>query len=408
MKKLLFVFVALMVYSGGNLIAQADCSGGRYLDSLFSVDVTNDIVYGHNYNYLGIYSTLKMDVYQPHGDVAEKRPLIIIAPGGSFIFEDKQDYTTVTLCEKFASLGYVTVGMDYRVGVSLPTQAQFRTALYRATHDMRAVVRYFKQDAATVNTYKVDTSIIIVGGSSAGAITALHVGYLDKISEILSQDIDTTGMGGVEGLSGNQGYSSKVNYIVNLCGALGDTIFLEPGDIPVISMHGTNDNTVPYASGSALSIVPVDGSATIKIRADHVGVQNPFYSFIGADHVPYDSGSNATSYILYMDTTFTFIRDNLYNWICSGYTDINENNLPASITVSPNPFTDYTEIYSSLPLQNASLEIFDITGKEVFQLNNINDNRIIIHRSGMPAGIYFYKLSGQNKKPVSSGKLAIQ
>jgi len=285
MKKNYFLFFSFFFISLSQM-AQTDCSGGRYRDSLFMVEVLEDVVYGNNYNYLNINSTLRMDIYQPQSDVAIKRPLIIIAPGGSFVAENKQDYPTRILCRKFASMGYVAVGMDYRVGVLFPTQDQFRNALFRATHDMRAVVRYFRKDAATTNVYKVDTNIIIVGGSSAGAITALHVGYLDKISEILSQGIDTTGLGGVEGLSGSPGYSSKVNYIVNLCGAMGDTSFLEPGNIPVISMHGTNDNTVPYATGTALGIVKVDGSATIKIRADHIGIQNPFYSFKGADHVP--------------------------------------------------------------------------------------------------------------------------
>ncbi|HPS45544.1 MAG TPA: T9SS type A sorting domain-containing protein [Bacteroidales bacterium] len=405
MKKNDFLFFTFFFISL-SLMAQTDCSEGRYKDSLFKVDVIEDVVYGSNYNYLSINSTLRMDIYQPQGDVAKKRPLIIIAPGGSFVAENKQDYPTRILCQKFASLGYVAVGMDYRVGVLFPTQEQFRKALLRATHDMRAVVRYFRKDAATSNVYKVDTNIIVVGGSSAGAFMALHVGYLDKISEILSQEIDTTNLGGVEGLSGNPGYSSKVNYIVNLCGALGDTSFMEPGNIPVISMHGTNDNTVPYASGKAVGIIYVEGSATIKKRADNIGVQNPFYSFYGADHVPYDASLNLSSYELYMDTTFAFVRDHLYNWICGGSTIVTDYK-KETVKISPNPFHEYTEISAIVPFQNASLEIIDITGKSVARYENINDHKIIIHRKGLSNGLYLYKIYEHNILR-STGKLSIQ
>jgi hypothetical protein len=118
---------------------------------------------------------------------------------------------------------------------------------------------------------------------------------------------------------------------------------------------------------------------------------------------------NAISFVPYMDTTFAFIRDNLYPWVCETINNIPEiTNTALSITIAPNPFTDCTEMTTSLPLKNAHLLIFDITGKEVARFENINGNKISINRNGLTNGIYFYKLSGQDDQAISIGKLAIQ
>jgi len=411
MKKIIFFFIIIALNASASA-QQLDCSNGRYHDSLFAANITLNVNYGQNKTYLGVTQQLVMDIYQPQGDVATKRPLLIIAPGGSFVVESKSDYTTSTLCRKFATMGYVAVGIDYRVGVPSVSETQFIYAALRAEQDFRAAIRYFKKDAATSNTYKVDTNIIIEGGSSAGAFTALDVAYLKEISQ-LPVPIDTTVLGGIQGSSGNPGYTSNPNYVVSLCGAIADTGWIHSTDVPLITMHGTNDNIVPYAtdtiSVSGFKIMLVNGSASIKKRCDHIGLEDPFYTFIGAGHTPYDVDMNAISFVPYMDTTFAFIRDNLYPWVCETINNIPEiTNTALSITIAPNPFTDCTEMTTSLPLKNAHLLIFDITGKEVARFENINGNKISINRNGLTNGIYFYKLSGQDDQAISIGKLAIQ
>ena len=49
---------------------------------------------------------------------------------------------------------------------------------------MKASVRFFTKDAATTNTYKINPNKIFIGGYSAGAITALHYGYVNNESEL--------------------------------------------------------------------------------------------------------------------------------------------------------------------------------------------------------------------------------
>ena len=74
----------------------------------------------------------------------------------------------------------------------------------------------------------------------------------------------------------------------------------------------------------------------------------------------------------------------------------------------PNPF--YSEAVLSINndnlVSNASLYIYDMTGKVMRYQNNINTNTIIIKREDLTPGIYFYKLS-DDRHILSSGKFMI-
>ena len=88
MKKFTILFlltISISLFSN----AQVNCSGGRYIDSLFAVDTVKDVLYGQNINYDGTTRQLKLDIYLPQSDTATNRPLIIFAPKGSFMQEDK-------------------------------------------------------------------------------------------------------------------------------------------------------------------------------------------------------------------------------------------------------------------------------------------------------------------------------
>ena len=81
---------------------------------------------------------------------------------------------------------------------------------------------------------------------------------------------------------------------------------MEADDVPVASVHGTNDGTVKYNRGivnPGSPLMYLDGSRMIHERACALGLENQFYTFPNAPHVPY-AGSTA-----YMDTTINFFRD---------------------------------------------------------------------------------------------------
>lgn len=403
-------FLVFLFLSIDRISAQVDCNSGRYDQEIFStVNISSDLIYGSNAAQGGGTVTLKLDVYEPAGDTLAQRPLIILAHGGSFVAGTKNDADVTLLCTRFAKRGYVCASIDYRLGVSFPpSQAGTTQAVFRAVQDMKAAIRFFRKDAATTNVFKIDPSIIFAGGSSAGAFTALHLAYLDEPSELPSQ-IDTTIMGGMEGNSGNPGYSSEINAVINLCGALGDKTWMQMDDEPLVSMHGTADQTVPYGTSliyylGSFPIMVVDGSYSIHERANTVGVSNSMYTFFGAGHVPYLSNA------AYMDTTVRFVSNFLYSYL--GCTPSNPsplaNTFPTTgidghdsnvnaIVLSPNPVQDKLRVQTSSPdNQITAIRILDMQGRIKKELNSLAANSFVLEREDMSSGLYFIEARTTN------------
>jgi para-nitrobenzyl esterase len=418
------------------LNAQTPCASGRYATDTFTANtITSNIVFGSNTSASGATTSLTMDIYEPTGDTETARPLIIWAHGGSFIGGTKNDGDVVALSQRFAKKGFVCASINYRLGLTPFDSSGAVKAVLRAVQDMKASIRFFYKDKLTTNTYKIDTNNIFIGGSSAGALTALHTAYLDKSCEVNAYINSATlnSLGGMEGYSGNQCYSSNVKGVINLCGALGKYGWIEPGDIPFCSMHGTIDATVKYNRGFAaplgIQLIVLDGSRMLKEQANAVGVTNKFYTWYGQDHVPYASSAP------YMDSTVNFVRDFLVSQL--GCTDpaLLPENAPAQ-TATLYSYTTCTtnvamtcaspgfvgvnelvkeEIISSLypnPSDNEItidfvnsntmhlVELLDITGKIILS-DNTEQSSYSIKKNNIANGMYFLKITNENGASVT-------
>lgn len=380
-----------------------DCNSNRYDEEVFqNVITTSNVTFGANTNNQGTNVTLKLDIYEPDGDTAAFRPLIVWVHGGSFVGGSKLDNDVVTLSQQFAKRGYVCVSIDYRLGISFPyNQANATDAVFRGVQDMKAAVRFFRQDAATTNTYRIDPNMIFGGGSSAGAFCALHLAYLDQPSE-LPASIDTIAMGGMEGNSGNPGYPSNINAVLNLCGAVGDTAWMLPGDEPVCSMHGTNDNVVPYSTAMLylLQIFPimvVNGSYSVNEKAMLTGIDQSMYTYYGAPHVPY--AGNAS----YMDTTVRFVSNFLYRYlgctprdpnpVANTWNTVSVNELAQNgslLNVYPNPATTEFNVVIPESAVGGTIKVYDSIGREVYSAD-ITSTNTKLQTSGH-VGVYFLKV----------------
>jgi len=391
-KSLFTLFILTCV---SQLHAQYSCNGDRFLQEVFSNPiVSSNITYGSSAPVTGGIQSLEMDIYQPEGDTMQVRPLIVMAHGGSFMFGDKSSPDIVTLCNKYAKLGYVTATINYRLGFEgfLPNANTATETVYRATADMRAAIRYFRKDAAISNTYKIDTNNIFVAGVSAGAFIALHLAYLDEVSEIPSA-VNPDEFGGIEGNSGNPGYSSKVKAIVNLCGAIGDTSWIQPGDAPCLSMHGTNDNVVPFGSAVinvlGIPLFEVDGSASVAARQQNIGLDNQFVTWNNAPHTPFISTA------AYMDSVFMFMTPFLADQLgCDVPTNVNSITSRTELSVFPNPANNWVFIQSEMDIK--SVELFNIQGKSMLISNFTN-----INVSNFPSGIYILKIQSTNSEVIT-------
>jgi poly(3-hydroxybutyrate) depolymerase len=434
MKKTLTLlsFIALASFSAN---AQDPCSTGRYASDVYTnITTTSNIVYGANTSFSGANTSLKLDFYEPTGDTAQARPLIIWAHGGSFLAGTKTDGDVVSLSQHFAKKGYVCASIDYRTGFFPIDSVNSVKAVVRAVQDMKASIRFFYADAQGANTYKIDTTKIYIGGSSAGAITALHVAYLDdecKISDYLNGAAITT-LGGLEGNSGNPGYSTTVHGVINLCGALARYSWLEADDVPLCSVHGTADGTVKYNRGivnPGVALMYLDGSRMLHERACAVGLENQFYTNIGAPHVPY-AGTSASA-LAYMDTTVNFVRDFLIGQLgcpnallqpenaraqaaylypindCSGNpivdvcqgSSIIESTNDLGLNVYPNPATDNMTITWNSSAE-MTVRLVDFSGR-LIRSEQVNGKDFQLNRKGINNGIYLLILSDKNGNTTS-------
>ncbi|TGD81482.1 alpha/beta hydrolase fold domain-containing protein [Hymenobacter wooponensis] len=400
-------FFSLILWLSMALVAQAqtriDTTGGRYYKPIFSNVLRTTTAYGAAVNYLGNTASLSLDLYQPEGDTVKRRPLLIFAHGGGFVSGNRTDQDITELCNRFAKMGYVTASIDYRI-VFLPFDTiNLGRAAIRAAQDMRAAVRFFRQDAATAKAYRIHPDFIYVGGSSAGAVAALEAAYLDKDAEVPAY-IGLAALGGLEGDSGNPGYSSKVRGALNLSGALGSPAWIEAGDVPFVSMHGTNDAVLPYAGGKVGSLLPplkVYGSAPLHTRALAVGVQNPFYTFKGAGHVPF-SGTTAAQ-VAYMDTTVRFVRDFLRPLLRQPSTvTVNKASANAALLQAyPVPASTAVRLTwpTSTAFRPATVELLDATGRVVRRMR-WEQPELLLPRENLRAGTYIIRAEGIGARRV--------
>lgn len=195
----------------------------RYRDPIFStVTVTSNITYGTAVNLENQTVTLQLDMYQPTGDTVTRRPAIVWVHGGSFCCGNKTSPEIVDEATTFAKEGYLTVSINYRLE-SPGCSGSFSNcvpAIQEAAADAQTAVRFLRTNAAT---YGIDSDRIAIGGSSAGAITALNVGY-----------------------SSSEDPSARVRAAVSLSGAQLVVGTISAGDAPAIDFHCTTDPLVQY------------------------------------------------------------------------------------------------------------------------------------------------------------------
>jgi len=248
--------VATVLAQGGSL---------RYRDPVFQhVERAADIVYGRATDVpTGRPVDLHLDLYQPRADTEPARPVLLFIHGGGFVGGDKS--AGQRWADEFARRGWVAVSIEYRL-----RQGDLATVgIPAAVSDARQAMRWLRREAAS---YRLDTTRIVVGGSSAGGITALFLAYTEL--ERGSADAD-----------------SAVAGVMDLWGALyGQEEAMAAGEPPLVIVHGTEDTVVPFRYAEAL-----------RDRAAAVGIPHAFHPLEGVGH-----GSGETAQISAWTAAFLY------------------------------------------------------------------------------------------------------
>jgi acetyl esterase/lipase len=254
------VSLTALVVTAGPLAATPAATPVRYLDNIFpTVTLKTDITYGTAVDETNTTETLKLDMYTPSGDTDTKRPAIVWVHGGGFSGGDKTSPELVDEANQFAMKGYVNVSIDYRLAVDgcVPGSTDCGIGITEALQDAQTAVRFLRSRA---QKFGIDPTRIAIGGSSAGAITAVNVGYASLTGPATGD---------------HKKFSSAVEAVQSLSGCA-ITTTPGPGGAPELFFHGTADPLVPYSCATA----------TVA-AAQKVGLDVYLVTWPGEGHVPY-------------------------------------------------------------------------------------------------------------------------
>lgn len=225
-------------------------------------------------------SALFMDIYSPaEGSVTEidgrRKPTILYVFGGGFMEGNRRDGTAMEWFRDLTDDGYGVVAIDYRLGlkgVRGVTASEFVVLLERAINlaveDLFSATSYLIEHRDELG---IDPSALVVAGSSAGAITALHAEYEicngTPVASVLPEGFNYAG-------------------VMSFAGALlvkGGAIEYSRKPCPTLLMHGTKDDIVPYEVTSYGGYSFRGSSALAKALSDN-GYDYRIYRYLGNNH----------------------------------------------------------------------------------------------------------------------------
>jgi BD-FAE protein/type IX secretion system substrate protein len=467
----------------------------RYVSEVFTeIDITENVEYGVNASVLYIMQNqqavpehLTMDIYEPANDNQPIRPVVIIFHDGHFYppqfnggcVGSKKDADVVELATRLAKMGYVACAIDYRLGWEPANPDQtvrvftLINAIYRGVQDSRTAVKFLKKSAADLgNPYGIDTDRIAMWGFGTGAAVTYASATLNSVEDTwipkfetpvgpmivdsINGDLNADIVGIVPGgypppfsegdtlcYPNHAGYDASFQLSVQMGGACGDTSWVTPNDVPMISTHVITDPTAfceigllnanpsvnlqLFESMGACIIIPLAvesgvndifnetyvDSISVYVAGQNGNIQGffPMYSNDPSESAPWsfayssepygiqgsDCDTDQTDAAEVMDSVVQYfipracLALNLgcdltyYLGFSSGSDQLEENQV--GLTVAPNPASDYINFTTkSEPIKH--LYIFDMTGKLIGVHDNINSNNFNLSRGSLPQGMY--------------------
>lgn len=74
----------------------------------------------------------------------------------------------------------------------------------------------------------------------------------------------------------------------------------------------------------------------------------------------------------------------------------------------PNPFCNATQIEVEGLNKKFDFDLYDVSGKLRREIKSVENNRLLLQRDNLPAGIYFFRITSPETGETGYGKLVIE
>jgi acetyl esterase/lipase len=258
-------------------------SSGNWADYVFNdYDILPNITYATANN-----TELKLDLYLPR-DRSTPKPTLILFHGGGWVAGQKE--RNVLWLLPYLSMGWAVINVEYRIAQNSLAPA--------AVEDCRCALRWATYNAGR---YNLDASKFVLTGTSAGGHLALITGMLPAQNVFDRQCPTADSTRWAKGTEPETKVAAIVNwfgitdvadlidgpnakhYAIEWFGSMSNRQELarqvspinhvRPGLPAIITIHGSEDNIVPY-----------DHAVRLHAALDKAGVPNQLVTIRGGKH----------------------------------------------------------------------------------------------------------------------------
>lgn len=224
-------------------------------------------------------STLYLDVYRPQNPRADKAAVMAVF-GGGFVVGNRDDAYQRKVAEVLTQRGFTVISPDYRLalkdsatvkkyGTLFKIDDLFQYCIDIATEDCAAAVRWVCAHASELD---IDTSRLVLTGSSAGAIAVLQLDYCRA-----------NGLPSAKELPTGWRPAAVVPYSGGIMCHKRDLRYKTP-PAPTMLMHGVKDKIVHYKHFGLPFCAKMYGAHTVSRHMKKQGIQHWIIRFEGVGH----------------------------------------------------------------------------------------------------------------------------
>jgi len=289
-----FAIIAALLIASHSGLAQGSASNEWQDYVAGDFDIFPNLTYSIANN-----TELKLDLYLPKNHTIPK-PTVILFHGGGWV--DGQKERNVLFLLPYLSMGWAAINVEYRMAKNSPAPA--------AVEDCRCALRWATYHA---KDYNLDTTKFVLTGTSAGGHLSLITGMLPagnvfdrqcptdsstrwnqptepqvKVAAIVNWFGTTDVAELIDGPNAKHYAMEWFGSMRNreeLARQVSPITYVRPGLPPIITIHGDEDDTVPYTQ-----------AVRLHAALDKAGVPNQLVTIHGRKHDGFNRQELVSSY----------------------------------------------------------------------------------------------------------------